>query len=159
MKGKVTFLFLMLFLWMGNLKAQELSPCVVVEMKTGEKIEYFLTDTPQLKHNDESVLLTTKKTNVEYETSRIAKVYFSESVNSGIKDIKISDTVIQLFPESIHLIGFSPNESIQILSLNGKVYRSLSVSNDGSLTISLSDLSIGVYIIKSTNQSFKITRR
>ena len=159
MKGKVTFLFLMLFLWMGNLKAQELSPCVVIEMKTGEKIEYFLTDTPQLKHNDERVLLTTKKTNVEYETSRIAKVYFSESVNSGIKDLKTSETVIQLSPESIHFSGFSPNESIQILSLNGNVYRSLSVSNDGSLTISLSDLSIGVYIIKSTNQSFKITRR
>lgn len=159
MKSKFTIIALMAFLGIGNLQAQELSPCMVVEMKTGEKIEYFLTDTPQLKHNDERVLLTTKKTNVEYETSRIAKVYFSESVNSGIKDIKTSDTVIQLSPESIHLSGFSPNESIQILSLNGNVYRSLSVSNDGSLTISLSDLSIGVYIIKSTNQSFKITRR
>ena len=146
-------------LWISELRAQELSSCLVVEMKTGEKVEYYLSEKPQLKHNDESILLSTQKTSVNYETQNVSKLYLSEGINTGIKDIRPTDSAIQLFPESIRLSGFFPRESVRILSLGGSEYRLYSISDDGSLTIILSDLPAGVYIIKTNNQSLKITRQ
>ena len=59
----------------------------------------------------------------------------------------------------INLSGLQSGDCVNIYNISGKVMQSYRASATGHLSISIATLPHGVYIIKTSHQTFKITRR
>lgn len=153
----------------GSLMGQELAKCIVIETTDGEKMECFLSANPKLQQNNDVVTLTytdiigeTDKINtVEFKTLQILKVYFSEAaLPSAINGVKASEeSRINIEAGMIHFSGYQADEKVRVYSLSGQFILEASVPANGELTLSVSSLPKGVSIIKTNNQSIKITRQ
>ena len=113
-------LFVLTLLCFDSMQAQETQKCVIVEMTSGEKVEFLLSDQPKLKHNDDKVLFYTNRTTIEYETEKIAKVYFGEAGNTAIRSVESFAPDMKLSPESIRLSNLVAGESVHLYSVDGK---------------------------------------
>lgn len=142
-----------------ELRAQSSSAlCVVVETTNGERLEYLLSDLPRIIYEDSMVTLTTNTTIVEFRPDDILKIYLSEST-TAINDCKSSDGSFSICHDQVLLSGFTANEIVTLYSADGHQLWCRTIHNNGCLTISLNQLSTGLYIIKTNHQSIKMTKK
>ena len=99
------------------------------------------------------------KASVDYTTSNILKVMLTDISSTGINDVESSLGNILLSNDEVRMSGLAADESVTLYNVNGMLLSSWKATSMGELTISLSDLSRGVYIIKANHQSFKVTRK
>ncbi len=148
-----------MLLWSTGLLAQTTSPlCAVVETTNGERMEYLLSDQPRIVHNDATVTLTTTKTTVEFSAKEISKVYLS-SPNTAIRESKVNNSAIHMVGNQVRFSGLGASEAVSLYSTDGRLMLSQKADTNGSLTLSLSQLNTGIYIIKTNQQSIKITKK
>jgi hypothetical protein len=132
---------------------------IVIETAGGQRTEYALTETPKLTYDGNTVTLTTTKVSVDYTASNILKVMLTDISSTGINDVESSLGNILLSNDEVRMSGLAADESVTLYNVNGMLLSSWKATSMGELTISLSDLSRGVYIIKANHQSFKVTRK
>lgn len=132
---------------------------IVIETAGGQRTEYALTETPKLTYDGNTVTLTTTKVRVDFTASNIVKVMLTDISSTGIDDVESSRGDIQLSNDEVRMSGLVAEESVTLYNVNGVLLSSWKATSTGELTISLSDLSRGVYIIKANHQSFKVTRK
>ncbi len=150
---------LLLFLWLQlplALAAQV--NVVVVETAAGERMEYSLSSEPRIVFEDSKVTLITNTTTVDFSPEEVEKVYMAES-STNIHNVKDSDGTIRIQHDQVCLSGYAANEPIMLFTIDGRQLQSHHVGADGRLTISLSQLPSGTYIIKTNHQSVKITKK
>lgn len=139
-------------------RAQTDNQCVVVEMTSGQQMEYLLSDLPRIVHNNTTVTLTTTKAIVELQTSEVAKVYVSTNATVAVREIKTDGNVLRS-GNMVNLTGYKPNETVALYTTDGRLLKQQSTDDQGCLVISLSQLGAGIYIIKTKYQSVKITKK
>lgn len=156
---KALSLYILLFVGFLVLRAQSSSNlCAVVETTNGKRMEYLLSDLPRIIYDDSMVTLSTNSTIVEFHPEEILKIYLTEST-TAINDCKSPDGSISLSHNQVLLSGFSANESVTIFCVDGhQLWRGI-IHDNGCLTITLDQLSKGIYIIKTNHQSIKITKK
>jgi len=134
---------------------------VIVELSSGEKLEYRLADHPKMVYNGQTVKLTADGVSLSYTPSEIAKVTMGEvdDVSNGIEELKSSNGKIRVNSGFVRLSGFLPDESVCIYSMDGTIRATYHTLTDGTLIISLSSLPSGISIIKVNKETIKITRR
>lgn len=74
------------------------------------------------------------------------------TVTSGINKVYVGQG-------GLLLSGLQPNENVKVANTNGITVLILQANADGELTIALSSLPTGVYIVKTNRQTFKVTRK
>ena len=131
--------------------------CVVVETTDGERMEYLLSDNPRIVHQDAMVILTTNSVNVEFQSSKVSKVYLSTT--TAIEKVKAAEGKIYLQQDAVFLKGFGANEPVALYGTDGNQLWQQRTDNDGLLMFSLSSLPQGIYIIKTNHQSVKIIKK
>ena len=132
---------------------------VVLETTFGERMICQFSENPKLTHNDKTVTLATSRVTVTYQTSEITKVYIDGDSSTKIESVNIDGEKIIINDDAVYLTGLSNGQIIRVYSVKGDLVKSLPVSDNGSVTIQLTNLPKGLYIIKTKNQSFKITRK
>ena len=132
---------------------------VVIETAGGQRTEYALTEAPRLTYDGNTVTLTTTKVSVDYTTSNILKVMLTDISSTGINDVESSLGNILLSNDEVRMSGLAADESVTLYNTNGMLLSTWKATSTGELTINLSDLSRGIYIIKTNHQSFKVTRK
>ena len=135
------------------------SYCVVIEIDGGEQTEYALTENPKLSFDGKTIILTTTKVRIEYSATDIAKVALKDISTTDIEGVEERQRQIQLLNDKVHMSGLVAHETVQLYSMGGVLLSTWKATNNGELTINLSDLQRGVYIIKANHQSFKVTRK
>lgn len=141
--------------------------CVVIETIYGGRMEYLLSDKPQLRHNNDIVTLTYKETGgsatytVEFSTKDIRKVFLSKKNQlNSIEDLSVNDkNNISVEAGLVRFSGFKPGEKVRVYGLDGKLQSESTIPQNGELTISVATLPKGVNIININKQSIKITRK
>lgn len=156
---KLVLLF-MLFLSV-SVQATEKVPGVIVELSSGGTIEIALANNPKMVFDGKKVKITSIKDNAEYEPSEIAKVKVGEvdATDTGIDGIQKEKGQIKTEGGFVRLSGFPANEAISVFSIKGVLVGSFSTDANGSCSIELGNLPSGISIIKTKNESIKITRR
>lgn len=140
--------------------AQDKVPGIIVELTSGMKVEYRLSDAPKLAFDGKTITLTTDYAKVEYTPSEIAKVKMgSVSVSSAIDELKATQGTIKLDAGFIRLTGFVKGEVVRIYTLDGVLTASYHISGEGSLVIPISSLPSGISIIKANQQTIKISKQ
>lgn len=115
---------------------------------------FLLTETPAVSYKDRKVVINTSKETVEFPIAGGVEIAFINDA-TGIADV----TVGQGIAVSDNEIVFSGYKGvIQIYDVSGRLVSS-AVASGGVANISTASLGKGVFIIKTTNQTFKIVRK
>ncbi len=157
-------LFLLLFLSVLGIPksfAQDKVLGIIVELKSGQKVEYRLVDNPRFVHNGNTVVLSAVGVEIEYTPTDLLKVTTAmvDDISSGVDVVSSSEESIKVEGGLVRLCGFTPNDAVDVYSLSGMLITNYHINSDGSLVIPISSLPKDVSIIKANKQSIKITRR
>ena len=156
---KEIYLFVLIIFGFIELRAQSSSSlCAVIETTNGERMEYLLRDSPRIIYDDSMITLSTNTTIIDFHPEEILKIYLTESA-TAINDCKSPDGSFSLSHDQILLSGFAANEVVALFSVDGHQLWHGTIRDNGHMTISLNQLSTGIYIIKTNHQSIKITKK
>ncbi len=86
-------------------------------------------------------------------------IYGLFTIKTGINNVSIRSGGNNNGQDYFHLSGLQPNEGVSVFSISGERIMSCQASAEGELTISLASLIQGVYIIKTSRQTIKVTRK
>lgn len=128
-------------------------PKFVVQTTTGASYEFYITDNPQIRYQNNSLVLTNDKgLSVTVEAADVKGFKFFPSDETGIGSIKDNASFGSM------MSGLRVGSKVEVVSLSAKILQSSTVGNDGAAKIDFTPLPKGVYIIKTEKGSFKITK-
>ena len=140
--------------------AQDKVPGIIVELSSGTKVEYRLSNNPKFVFDGQTITLTADGVKVEYTPSELAKVTNGEVENAtGIEELRSQQVDIKVEAGFVRLNGFGAGEEVRVYSVGGNLVATHYVESDGSLVIPISSLPSGISIIKTNQQTIKITRK
>lgn len=140
--------------------AQDKVPGIIVELSSGTKVEYRLSNNPKFVFDGQTITLTADGVKVEYTPSELAKVTTGEVENAtGIEELRSQQVDIKVEAGFVRLNGFGAGEAVRVYSVGGNLVATHYVESDGSLVIPISSLPSGISIIKTNQQTIKITRK
>ena len=140
--------------------AQDKVPGIIVELANGQKVEYKLSDNPKFVFDGQTITLTADGVKVEYIPSELAKVMTGEvEGTTGIEEMETQSGDIKVEAGFARLRGFTAGEAVRVYSIGGSLVTTRYIESDGSLVIPISTLPSGISIIKTNQQTIKITRR
>ena len=132
----------------------------VVWTGSGGRISYPLTERPKVIHSGESLTVTTTATTVEYPKSEVSKFTLSDTELGGVESIS-ADRAGELFRKgnTVELSGFAVGTTVSVFTVSGQRIISECVSADGTLSLDLSPIKSGIYIISTGSITHKIIKR
>lgn len=140
--------------------AQDKVPGIIVELANGQKVEYKLSDNPKFVFDGQTITLTADGVKVEYIPSELAKVMTGEvEGTTGIEEMETQSGDIKVEAGFARLSGFTAGEAVRVYSIGGSLVTTRYIESDGSLVIPISTLPSGISIIKTNQQTIKITKR
>ena len=157
----ILLLFLLVLSYQTRCLAQGTVQGIIVELTTGEKLEYRLVDNPKIMFDGTTITLTADGVMIEFTPTELKKVTTGEikDNSNGIDELNYKPGNISVFSGFIRLSGFPAGESIRVFSVKGILLTNYYTSPDGILVIPLSSLPAGISIIKTNNQSIKISKQ
>ncbi len=133
---------------------------------TGEnaKHSYALSEKPELTMENGVFTLTTTTTTVTYNAAEVLKFTLGDidgnPVTDDIGGIEAkAEPNVDRHGDRLYFTDCKPNSPIRIYNMGGQLVDTQRTDDDGQAEISLSGLKAGVYILKSDNITFKITKR
>ena len=127
-------------------------PKMVVTTNAGESYEFFISDNPSIKYQDNLlVCMNAKGLSVSVEAANVKtfKFYSSDDI-TGIGQVELPNVF------GSKLSGLEAGSRVDIVTLDAKVVKNLKANTDGTVDINLGELPNGVFIIKTQKGSFKI---
>lgn len=132
-----------------------------VVLTNGVKIEFALSDEPELTFVGQTLEIDSKLTFNSYSIDLVKEMYFQKT-HVGIEQVlKENDLrVVEQSNESLTIEGLQPNENVNIYTMEGKQIPIQATYSMKKATIDLSNLNRGVYIIRiGKRQTIKITKK
>lgn len=121
----------------------------------GKPVVISLAEHPVITYTDNTLHITTTETTVEVPVSEVSGVAFSETtaINNiaiGSHQMKDGLVIFQQLAQGSQVYVYNTN-GIKVLSHNADI--------NGQAVIDIGKLPTGIYLIKTGNQSIKITNR
>ena len=115
---------------------------------------------PVVTFTDNTMVITSTKTQVQYDLSVIEKFTFDDIEDAviGIKADAASAS-ITLDEYTVSISGAKPDTQVRLLASDGRQLQSYKTAQDGSVTFSIADLPTGNYIIASESIIVKILKK
>lgn len=159
---KKTLLSLMLALAAMTVQAQDEYSTLVVETMEGTKLEISLQKAPKVQMTDNAFIITCGEEIIGYTYGEVRKYYFKLSKYVSVEPVADERTIRVTFVDNATVVisGVDNPEVIRLYTLDGsRVAPQVEVA-EGVITVSLSALDAGFYILNIDNeQSFKLLKR
>lgn len=130
----------------------------VVWTDAGEQISYPLSDKPKVTQNDDVLVVTTTDTSVEYPKSDVEKFTLAFQTVTNVEEIEINSS-IRHTRECIEMANCRAGSIVTMYSTSGQLIRSYTVADDGTLSIDISALESGIYILSNENITYKLLKQ
>lgn len=161
---KIVILTLMLSsFWINYIYASNDGNILRIKFLNGEEIGFLLENKPVVTFDAENVIVSTDdfQTILPYKYSLIEKIDFLDTSSSGVEQNTINNalSITYLDGENLVINGVQPKMQCHVYGLDGKQYQVNANLAGNVLTISLSPLVNGIYIIRVDNYSFKIRKK
>ena len=133
---------------------------VWVELQNGEKQGFVFADKPKITYETENLVLTSTEATATFPITDIKRIYFDDvattvtTVNSDGKG-----KVVRVTGNGAEFFGFAAGTPVAVYALSGKSLLQSQVGQDGTLTVNLSTLPQGTYIIRAEKSTLKIQTR
>ena len=133
----------------------EVKECLVVHDNDGKKTFYVLEDTPTVTFVGENLHVKSESAEADHLLSSVAKFTF-ESGEASVKDLLDDECRITVRNNEVLLEGFKAGSPVNVYSLAGVRVLAEAVGTDGTATVSLSQLNVGVYVVSTVSKSIKV---
>ena len=123
----------------------------------GNVMNINLNDEPVTTYSEGNLLIRTKNSSITYPLEKVKKYTFVSS--SDIQEINGMDASFSQDGETLIFRNLKENTNIEIFTVSGQVVKKINNGKHSKATVSVSNLPIGVYVIKANDLTFKITKR
>ena len=116
----------------------------------GSEIHFALADKPTVSFADGNIVVTNNEEMVSYPKSEVADFHFTTGTMDALDKVDADDVLIQ-FVDNNHIVISGPGiTTATAYNLQGIAVAQAKASN-GTLTIDLSDMTAGVYVVAIAN--------
>lgn len=133
---------------------------LTIQQKDGQEFSFGFEDKPVITYTDTDLVLETTKTDVQYPLASLSKFTFTD-LATEVNDIRvdIQNPTIVIDDYEISITGAKAGINVSLIATDGKTIGTYKTDQDGSVSFSIADLSLGIYIIKSENLTFKVLKK
>lgn len=154
-KTILTITILLLSVFCGRtVHAQRL----VIWQKDGSKVSYNLDEQPKTTFTTEDLVITTTTTSISYPLAKIQR-YTYEGGTLSVRDVKQDGISLSHDGDLIIVKGLASGKSVTVHRVDGVQLLTKRSDGSDSLTLSLSSLPSGVYVIKADEITYKFLKR
>lgn len=143
-------------------QAQSDYSTLVVETKSGTKLEISLQKKPEVSINDKEFIIYSGDQVTSYIHEAVRKFYFKPYSATNI-DAPVAKNTIRIVMHNqskVVIDGVGEQSKVRLYSLNGQALPVVSSTSNNVLTVSLDELTPGTYILNIDNkQTFKLLKR
>ena len=152
---KTLLLFLMIvFAFMAKADDRVLQ----VWQADGLIINFNLNEEPKTTYVDGNLVITTTKTTITYPLEKVKKYTYAATA-TGISTAQAMNATISKNGETLTFTGLANGTEIMLYNATGLLLRSIDSGEKSKITISVSDLPIGVYFVKVNGVTYKMMKR
>ena len=117
-----------------------------------------LDEQPVTKYVDGNLVITTTRTTITYPLDKVRK-YTYGSVTDGITIPQVMNAAFSKDGETLTFTNLKPQTGIALYNVSGQLLRQESAPQNGKAVISVSNLPVGVYVVKVNGATYKISKR
>lgn len=130
-----------------------------VWLQNGDVHGYDLDEHPKVKMGKKEFTLTTASQTVKYKATDVSRFTLQdETIEDGLlAPKKLED--IQFRKGTLSIAGCMPHSPVRIFDTAGRMIQTAQTDGEGNLTLSLTSLNKGIYIIKTNNITLKIQKQ
>ncbi len=153
---KIFISSILIALFATSIRADEAPTALIISMTDGSRQSIELSEKPMVTIADEMLNVKGASTELNLELNKVKD--FTYGTTTGIAVAQTSESFVR---KGENLIFSAESGSIEVVltSVSGIVMRSVTVADGESLTLSLTDLVPGVYIVTVNGVSSKIVKR
>ena len=151
--------FTMLLMFSVGIWAQKAAPRLVVWQKSGDKVYYELADQPETTFEDGLLVISTKKTTIEYQLGDILRYTYEGAGTSDI-DLLATEHSVSISKEgdSVTLRNLREGSTVSLYAANGILVEQFTAHDGQPLTVSLGTRPAGLYILKAGSETIKMMK-
>lgn len=131
----------------------------VVWTKSGEQISFPVNEKPKVTHNNNCYTITSNSTTVEYPIVNVMKFTLEPQDPGGIEALKPIGSNIFQSDNTLKLSGFQVGSVVKIFAINGQLLFTQTINDEGLLSIDLSPLPHGIYVVSTECITCKFIKR
>ena len=131
---------------------------VTLYLKSGRSVSYTFQEKPVMTYSDNELVVSTQNVRVQYALESIDKLCFEDNPQTAVKNTIIPDVRFSVDADAVTVMGEKPGSEIYIYDLNGICVCKGKVGENGNSEISIRELSDGIYAVRTSSLSFKITK-
>ena len=124
----------------------------------GQVLTISLADEPRTTYSDGNLIITSSKSSVTFPLEKVRR-YTYESAASGIDEAKAVRAAFSRDGETLTLAGLKPGTAIYLYNVAGQLLRIIDSGTQPKVVVSVSNLPVGVYVVKANDVTYKITKR
>ena len=158
MKQKLLFLVCLLVFPIEML-ADDLLATLIVQTKDGAETAFFLKDQPQVKFEGNNLKVTYSSGEATFALADMLRFTFDKRSSSGINETVVDPTQVAFQDDVLVISQLKANSSVYIYAVDGKLIRQLDAHRAGTYRLNLSELPVGLYLVKADNVTYKIMKR
>lgn len=150
------FVLLLSFLLPSISKADDM--VLRVWQADGKVMNINLSEEPVTTYADGQLIITTTKTTVTFPLEQVVKYTYSDGTD-GISSPSAISSEVSADGETITFTGLKPGTAVSLYTVAGQLVSTVTASGPTKTAVSVSQLPVGVYVVKANGVTYKITKR
>jgi hypothetical protein len=132
---------------------------LIVTLKNGSQTAFFLKDKPQVTFEGTDLKVTSEAGITTFALADVLRFNYEKKDLSGINETVTDRTGVTFEGDILVISQLKANATVAIYAIDGKLLRQLKAHRSGTYRISLSELPLGLYLVKADNTTYKITKQ
>lgn len=130
---------------------------LIVKLCNGDTNTYMLSENPKVTVPESSIVIKNSSVSTTYERSEVEKFYFEYvDTETGIDKLNDTSVVFRMNESEICISGLDCDAVVSVTTLDGRIVFSTQCDTSGSVSIELSSLKEGVYVLAFNGRSVKV---
>lgn len=131
----------------------------VVWANSGEQICFPLSEKPKVTHNGDKFIVSSEVTSIEYSVADLKKFTLATQDPGAVEIVELPESNLLQRDNELILKGFKVGSAVKIYSVNGQLLLTKLIDDSAFVTIDLSPLSKGIYIVSTESITCKIIKQ
>ena len=136
-----------------------------VWLKDGRYDAYAFDAKPKIYYEDGYLFVDSDEGSYRYANEDVRKITLSDNetpVPTGINAVpadRVQGNTMRRSGDEVRMQGMQPGSKLYVYSADGKLQKVRAASNEGCLTVRLSEFAKGTYILKTETTTYKIIKK
>lgn len=139
-------------------ESEETVLCMVLTQNDGTVTKFALKDSPVVTYEGENIIVSCGEQQLSTSMAGISHFKFEETVIDAIIPVKESLAQASFSFNEAAFSGLKAQSAIHVYTIDGKALFSARADSDGEARIDLGNLPRGIYIIRTSTNSYKIKK-